>query len=284
MRPLDHGGRSLGAVDSAEADLADDPDAFLGEVFEVLLDQTLLEDQSAAFDLHAGNALGKALVADNGLRLGVGRVALGMPGDMAFAGRDHSGHAAVFRTLNEAEGLLTGAVAIRRGDMHMRVPETRGDGGAVRINDGRVADVGEELLSADCLDEVLVDDDDAALKNGVVDVTGNDFTDVLNYQSSHGKLPSAAARSKYNLFCPTPPALRSSAPGAFCQSTRGHSAVIRTIGIWRRPCPGGFSVAAGACSAEPQPRRAENPWFPGQTVAGEPTLLFPKFFRSIPGA
>ena len=68
--PLDHGSRSLGVVDGAEADLTDDPDAFLGEVFEVLLDQTLLEDQSAAFDLHAGNALGKALVADNGLRLG----------------------------------------------------------------------------------------------------------------------------------------------------------------------------------------------------------------------
>ena len=56
MSPLDHGSRSLGVVDGAEADLADDPDAFLGEVFEVLLDQTLLEDQSAAFDLHAGNA------------------------------------------------------------------------------------------------------------------------------------------------------------------------------------------------------------------------------------
>ena len=195
MSPLDHGSRSLGVVDGAEADLTDDPDAFLGEVFEVLLDQTLLEDQSAAFDLHAGNALGKALVADNGLRLGVDGVALRMAGDMAFAGRDHSGHAAVFRTLNEAKGLLTGAVAVRRGDMHMRVPKTRGDGGAVGIDDGRVADVGEEFFAADRLDEVLVDDDDAALKNGVVNVTGNDLTDVLNYQSSHGKLPSAAARS-----------------------------------------------------------------------------------------
>ena len=134
-------------------------------------------------------------MADNGLRLGVDGVSLGMAGDMAFAGRDHSGHAAVFRTLNEAEGLLTGAVAVRGGNVDVGIPETRGDGGAVGINDRRVADVGEEFFAADRLDEVLVDDDDAALKNGVVNVTGNDFTDVLNYQSSHGKLPSAAARS-----------------------------------------------------------------------------------------
>ena len=107
----------------------------------------------------------------------------------------------------------------------------------------------------------------------VVNVTGNDLTDVLNYQSSHGKLPSAAARAIKLCVCPTPPALRSSAPGAFCQSTRGHSAAIRTSGIWRQPCPKGFF-----CRDRGVPGRTnaltvqKTPGSPVKLWLGEPTF------------
>lgn len=182
----------LGLLHAAQADLTDGPDAFLGHLGEIGLNQALLQDDAAAVDLHAAGLEGReGLVSQDGQSLGAGGI-LGTAGGVALAGGDDGGHAAVELALDEVAGKLAVSIIAQAG-MDVSVEQAGGDSGAGGVDDSALLHLGSDLSSgdsgqgvaADGLDLAVGNQDGVTLENRLVDVAAEDGADVLNDCHAH---------------------------------------------------------------------------------------------------
>ena len=235
-RPSDHPLGLLAGLDAPEADLAEQPDAGVRKIDEVLLLHPLLDHGRAGVDLHAvrPEVLEGALARD-----GQGLEADDVPGParhVHLAGRDHGRHAAVQAAVDPVElALARRPVAGHR--VHVAVDQSGTEGRAPGVDD-RTGSVRIELvLLAERGDAAVLGDQRIGVENRRVEVAAQHQPDVAHDQlvvlrcPGHGSPPpallsllrlAASASSRLSAGRPRPSFRRWSGPpraaaGARCR-------------------------------------------------------------------
>ena len=178
-RPRHHLLRLVAGLHRPQAHLAEQRDAGVGQVLEVLLDHAFLDHWRAGQYLHAAGAeVVEGALCGDGQRLETHDV-LRAAGQVHLTGGDHRRHAAVHRRIDPAE-LVLPRRPVAEHRVHVAVHEAGCDAGLARIDgDLRAGRVAIGLL-ADGDDQAVVDDESIGLEDRVVDVSRQQEADVLD--------------------------------------------------------------------------------------------------------